>query len=55
MDNQIARLDRRGPDATLRIEKTVPEDWPTPRLHPILKLGIAPKVTDRSEPMRWTR
>jgi hypothetical protein len=44
-DNQIARLELRGRHATLCIEKTVPEDWPTPRLHPSLSLGIAPKVT----------
>ena len=44
-DNQIARLDLRGGHAMLCIEKTVPEDWPAPRLHPVLSLGIAPKVT----------
>ncbi|MGI9100775.1 MAG: alkaline phosphatase D family protein [Solirubrobacteraceae bacterium] len=47
-DNQIARLDLRGRDARLQIEKTRPADWPTPRLHPILSLGIPPKATDRS-------
>jgi len=44
-DNQIARLDLRGREAELRIEKTVPEDWTTPRLHQSLSLNIAPKAT----------
>ncbi len=43
-DNQIARLDLRGRDAYLQIEKTVPEDWEAPRLHTSLSLGIAPKT-----------
>jgi hypothetical protein len=42
-DNQIARLDLRGREAHLRIEKTLPEDWEAPRLHTSLSLGIAPK------------
>jgi len=42
-DNQIARLDLRGREAQLSIEKTVPEDWQAPRLHPIVSLGVAPK------------
>ena len=42
-DNQIARLDVRGREASLRIEKTVPEDWQAPRLHESLSLAIAPK------------
>ena len=42
-DNQIARLDLRGRDAQLCIEKTLPEDWQAPRLHTSLSLGIAPK------------
>jgi len=42
-DNQIARLDLRGREASLRIEKTVPEDWQAPRLHESLSLAIAPK------------
>ena len=42
-DNQIARLDLCGRDAHLCIEKTLPEDWPAPRLHTILSLGIEPK------------
>ncbi|MEJ7798428.1 MAG: alkaline phosphatase D family protein [Solirubrobacteraceae bacterium] len=46
-DNQIARLDLCGRDAQLRIEKTSPEDWPAPRLHPILSLAIAPKPSPR--------
>jgi hypothetical protein len=44
-DNQIARLDLRGRDAELRIEKTLPEDWKTPRLHQSVSLTIAPKAT----------
>jgi hypothetical protein len=44
-DNQIARLDLRGRDAELRIEKTVPEEWKTPRLHQSVSLHIAPKAT----------
>jgi hypothetical protein len=44
-DNQIARLDLRGREAELRIEKTVPEDWKAPRLHLSLSLNIAPKAT----------
>ncbi len=43
-DNQIAQLDLRGREATLRIEKTLPEDWRSPRLHPALELDIAPKA-----------
>jgi hypothetical protein len=46
-DNQIARLDLRGREARLEIEKTVPEDWQAPRLHSILSLGIAPKRATR--------
>jgi hypothetical protein len=42
-DNQIARLDLRGREARLCIEKTLPEDWEAPRLHTSLSLGIAPK------------
>jgi hypothetical protein len=42
-DNQIARLDLRGREARLCIEKTLPEDWEAPRLHTSLALGIAPK------------
>ena len=42
-DNQIARLDLRGREAHVSIEKTVPEDWAAPRLHPVVSLGIAPK------------
>ena len=44
-DNQIARLELRGRDAALCIEKTLPEDWRAPRLHTSLSLGIAPKAT----------
>jgi len=44
-DNQIARLDLRGREAHLVIEKTVPEDWQAPRLHSILSLGIAAQTT----------
>jgi hypothetical protein len=44
-DNQIARLDLRGREAELRIEKAVPEDWQTPRLHQSLSLNIAPQAT----------
>jgi hypothetical protein len=43
-DNQIAQLELDGRDATLRIEKTLPEDWRTPRLHPTTRLQIAPKA-----------
>ncbi len=43
-DNQVAHLDLRGRDASLRIEKTVPEDWQAPQLHCVLSLGIAPKA-----------
>jgi hypothetical protein len=43
-DNQIARLDLRGRDAALRIEKTVPEDWKAPRLYQSVSLNIAPKA-----------
>ena len=43
-DNQIARLDLRGRDAQLCIEKTLPQDWRAPRLHTSLSLGIAPKA-----------
>jgi hypothetical protein len=42
-DNQIAVLDLSGRDATLRIEKTVPEDWQAPRLHESLFLAIEPR------------
>jgi hypothetical protein len=42
-DNQVARLDLQGREATLLIEKTVPQDWQEPRLHCVLSLGIAPK------------
>jgi hypothetical protein len=42
-DNQIARLDVRGREAWLSIEKTLPEDWRAPRLHESLALGIVPK------------
>jgi len=48
-DNQIARLDVRGRTAQLLIEKTLPEDWQAPRLHPILSLGVEPK---RAAPAR---
>lgn len=44
-DNQVARLDLRARDAELRIEKTLPEDWQTPRLHESLSLHIASKAT----------
>ena len=47
-DNQIARLDLRGRDAQLAIEKTVPEDWQAPRLHPIVSLDVAPKAPSAS-------
>jgi hypothetical protein len=47
-DNQIARLDLRGREARLSIEKTLPEDWQAPRLHPILSLGVTPKVPTTS-------
>ena len=43
-DNQIAQLDLHGREAYLRIEKTLPEDWQAPRLHPVLALGILPKA-----------
>jgi hypothetical protein len=43
-DNQIARLDLRGREARVSIEKTVPADWQAPRLHPIVSLDVAPKV-----------
>ncbi len=46
-DNQIAVLDLSGRDATLCIEKTVPEDWQAPRLHENLSLEIAPKAPAR--------
>ena len=42
-DNQIARLDLRGRGAQLSIEKTVPEDWQAPRLHPSVSLEVTPK------------
>jgi hypothetical protein len=42
-DNQIARLDLRGREAHLLIEKTLPEDWQAPRLHESLALGVLPK------------
>jgi hypothetical protein len=42
-DNQIARLDVRGREAWLSIEKTLPADWRAPRLHESLALGILPK------------
>lgn len=48
-DNQIARLDLRGREAHLLIEKTVPEDWQEPRLHPILSLGISPRTNTARE------
>ena len=51
-DNQIARLDLRGREAQLLIEKTIPADWRTPRLHPILSLGIAPKGAERGPASR---
>jgi len=43
-DNQIARLDLRGREAWLLIEKTLPEDWRAPLLHPSLSLGVLPKA-----------
>ena len=43
-DNQIARLDLRGREAWLCIEKTLPQDWKAPRLHQSLALGVAPKT-----------
>jgi hypothetical protein len=43
-DNQIARLDLRGREAWLSIEKTLPQDWQAPRLHESLALGIVPKA-----------
>ncbi|MDP8966966.1 MAG: alkaline phosphatase family protein [Actinomycetota bacterium] len=46
-DNQIARLDLRGREAQLSIEKTLPEDWQAPRLHPILSLCIRSPVAPR--------
>jgi hypothetical protein len=42
-DNQIARLDLCGRNAYLLIEKTIPADWQSPRLHPSLSLGVEPK------------
>jgi hypothetical protein len=42
-DNQIARLDLRGREAWLCIEKTLPQDWQAPRLHESLALGVLPK------------
>jgi hypothetical protein len=42
-DNQIARLDLRGREAHLCIEKTLPEDWQAPRLHTSLSVAIAPR------------
>ena len=41
-DNQIARLDLRGREAQLCIQKTLPQDWRAPRLHTSLSVGIAP-------------
>jgi hypothetical protein len=49
-DNQIARLDLVGRDAQLTIEKTLPEDWRAPRLHPILSLGICPRQDRAAAP-----
>ncbi|MEY2514765.1 MAG: hypothetical protein QOJ89_2123 [bacterium] len=49
-DNQVARLDLRGRDAELRIEKTVPRDWQEPKLHCVLSLGIAPKAGGQRPP-----
>jgi hypothetical protein len=43
-DNQIARLDLRGREAELRIERTLAEDWKAPRLHQSVSLTIAPKA-----------
>jgi hypothetical protein len=40
-DNQIATLPLTGRGAQLRIEKTRPEDWATPRLHQTLARPIA--------------
>ncbi len=43
-DNQIARLDLRGREARVSIEKTLPEDWQAPRLHPIVSLDVVPRA-----------
>ena len=43
-DNQVARLDLVGREASLLIEKTIPQDWRDPRLHRSLALGIEPKT-----------
>ena len=48
-DNQIARLDLRGREARLSIEKTVPEDWQAPRLHPIVSLDVARRRRPRAD------
>jgi hypothetical protein len=39
-----------GREAELRIEKAVPEDWQTPRLHQSLSLNIAPRRPHRATP-----
>jgi hypothetical protein len=49
-DNQIARLDLRGREAQLCIEKTLPQDWRAPRLHTSLSLAIVPRAPARTEP-----
>jgi hypothetical protein len=51
-DNQIAQLELNGRHARLRIEKTLPEDWQTPRLHSTLDLAIAPKAAAAREAQR---
>ncbi len=40
-DNQIAELQVNGRSATIRIEKTLPEDWEAPRLHDSLALTLS--------------
>jgi hypothetical protein len=40
-DNHISTLELRGREATLRVEKTTPEDAGEPRLYPLLERRLA--------------
>ena len=40
-DNHVSTLELRGREATLKVEKTTPEDAGEPRLYPLLKRRLA--------------